>query len=124
MMKKKILVVDDEKEVRELVKCVLENNDYDVITANDGTVGLEKAKNETPDLIISDLMMDKMPGGVMRERLKSDESTSKIPILYLTGVISVEESEFIKNRLAGELILAKPFESTELLEKVRNLLKQ
>ncbi len=123
-MKKKILVVDDEKEVRELVKCVLENNDYDVITANDGTVGLEKAKNETPDLIISDLMMDKMPGGVMRERLKSDESTSKIPILYLTGVISVEESEFIKNRLAGELILAKPFESTELLEKVRNLLKQ
>ena len=60
----------------------------------------------------------------MRERLKSEEITAKIPILYLTGVISVEESEFIKNRLAGELTLAKPFESTELLEKVRELLKQ
>ena len=122
-MSKKILVVDDEMEVRELVKCVLETDGYVVITANDGTDGINKAKKEVPDLIISDLMMGQMPGGVMRERLKEDEKTSRIPILYLTGIISVEESELIQNRLAGEPTLAKPFDNSELLEKVRELLQ-
>jgi len=122
-MNKKILVVDDEKEVCELVKCVLETDGYEVITANDGTDGLNKAKKEVPDLIISDLMMGQMAGGIMRERLKADKKTSKIPILYLTGVISVDEAELIQNRLAGEPTLAKPFESSELLEKVRGLLQ-
>jgi CheY-like chemotaxis protein len=122
-MSKKILVVEDESEVRDLVKCVLENNGYETVTADNGLEGLKKAHVEMPDLIISDLVMDKMPGGVMRERLKQDQKTCNIPVLYLTSVINVEEAEMIQQRLAGEPTLAKPFEDSELLAKVKELLK-
>ena len=85
MERKKILIVDDEPELRKAVKIRLENNNYKVITAKDGFEGLEKAKLEKPNLIILDVMMSGMGGYEVCMQLKQSEQTQNIPVLMLSA---------------------------------------
>src|SRR3990167_9180083 len=81
----KILIVDDEVQLIAMVQMRLEANGYEVITANDGQEGLEKAKSEKPDLIMLDVMMPKMDGYKVCGLLKNDARYSKIPVILFTA---------------------------------------
>ncbi|MEW6202395.1 MAG: response regulator, partial [bacterium] len=83
---KKILVVDDDENLVEAVKATLLSKNYAVVTAYDGEEGIRKVKEEKPDLIILDIMMDKKHGYDVCAELKRDPQFSSIPIIILTGV--------------------------------------
>ena len=82
---KKILVVDDEKEIRDLVKERLTQNNYEVLTAANGREALDICKTQIPDLILLDIVMPEMDGYITCEKIRNDKSTKDIPVLFLTG---------------------------------------
>ena len=85
---KRILIVDDEEGMVKVVKMYLEHHRYEVITANDGQVGLDKAKTEKPDLIVLDLMLPKTDGYKVCGLLKKDTRYAKIPVVMFTALHS------------------------------------
>ncbi len=85
-MNKRILLVDDEPDIVTVMKFTLETNGFQVVTAYDGKEGLDKAKEEIPDLIILDVLMPKMFGDDLAKVIKEDPQTAKIPILFLTNL--------------------------------------
>ena len=89
MAKKRLLLVDDEVELVEMVKFRLEASGYEVLTANDGQAALELARREKPDLIILDVMLPKMDGYKVCGLLKNDSRYSHIPIMMFTAKASV-----------------------------------
>lgn len=86
MNKKKVLVVDDELDMRIFISTVFETSGYEAVTARDGKDGLTKARNLLPDLIILDIMMPGEGGVLMYRHLKSDPDLKHIPVLMLSGV--------------------------------------
>ena len=118
---KKILVVDDEREIVEAIKRELEENRYEVLTAYDGLEGLEKARKEGPDLIILDLMLPKIDGYKICGLLKRDAGYAKIPILILTAKAH-EEDKKLAETMGADAFLTKPFQPEALLELVRELI--
>ncbi|MDD5428711.1 MAG: response regulator [Candidatus Omnitrophica bacterium] len=122
MDKKRILLVDDEKDLVETMIFQLEGAGYEVIKAYDGAEGLEKAKKEKPDLIILDLMLPKMDGYKVCGLLKKDSRYSGIPIILFTA--RAQESDMRLGEEAGaEAYIVKPFESKMLFNKIASLLK-
>ncbi|RMH68905.1 MAG: response regulator [Gemmatimonadetes bacterium] len=121
MPKKKILIADDEEHIRELLKLLLEDDGYDVVTAADGEEAVKTAVEETPDAIILDIMMPKMDGYQAFHSIREHEETRDIPVLVLTA-----KSEPIYDRISkgigadGHII--KPFDADEVLERIRNLI--
>ncbi|MBU9888401.1 MAG: response regulator [Candidatus Omnitrophica bacterium] len=113
MDKKKVLVIDDEKDVRDLVAEQLRVLRYHAIVASNGYEGLEKVKQENPDLIILDLLMAGMSGYETFMRLR--QAGIQTPVIALSGRKGME-GLFEKGQLAGFIL--KPYESRELLEKV------
>ena len=85
-MGKKILVVDDEADVRRFLTAVLEKNDYETLTAEDGVKALEVARREKPDLIILDLMMPNETGTGFYRKLSRDKELSQTPIIVVSGL--------------------------------------
>ena len=90
-MTKRVLVVDDDQNTVTYLSVVLSENGYDPIPAYDGSEGLQKIKQDKPDLIILDVMMPKKSGLVLFKQLKRDEQFKDIPILMLTGVSGIIE---------------------------------
>ena len=123
MSKRKILVVDDEKQLVDLIKVRLETNDFEVLTAYDGQEGLARAKKENPDLIILDLMLPKMDGYKVCRMLKFDEKYRKIPIILFTAKAQ-EEDVKLGEEVGADAYVTKPFESQVLLDKIKELLDQ
>lgn len=121
-MVKKILIVDDEPELAEMVKTRLEANNYEVITAADGQEGLDKAKKENPDLIILDILLPRMDGYKVCGLLKTDIKHNKIPVVMLT-VKSQESDKKLGKEVGAEAYIVKPFEAQALLEEIRKLLE-
>jgi CheY-like chemotaxis protein len=120
-MKTKILVVDDERGIVEIVKEQLTANGYEVYTALTGEEGLRKCKSLKPDVIILDIMMPDMDGSSVAEDMKEDPDTADIPVLFLTG--AVKPSELPESHIVGgQYFLAKPFKSEELLKMLRIVL--
>jgi len=114
--KKLIMVVDDEPDIREVVKAVLLKNGYDVISADDGDDALVKLKKIKPDLILLDIMM---PGTPVREVVK------KIPKTKIAFLSVVRTSEAERENLIGQKnivdFIQKPFDIDELLRRVKKL---
>lgn len=115
-MAKKILLVEDEKDVSDLVRAFLEHNKFEVLTAYDGAEALEKAK-EKPDLIILDLMLPKIHGKDVLNRLKYDRETENIPVIVLTGR-SESRMIFEVMELGSFDYLVKPYDNKELLKAI------
>lgn len=122
--KKKILVVDDDARLTEMLKTRLEANNYEVIVAYDGDEGLKKARQHKPDLIILDILMPKMAGDFMASALKGDADTSDIPIIFLTCLADGLSERQQSCMSGGNLFLAKPFDAQELLIIIERTLKK
>lgn len=122
MAKKKILLVDDEKDLVETVKFRLEANDYDVIAAYDGQEALAKARKEKPDLIILDLMLPKIDGYKVCRMLKFDEKYKAIPIILFTARAQ-ESDQKMGKEVGADAYVTKPFEPKALLDKIKELIK-
>jgi len=120
-MPKKILVVDDEKELVEMIKMRLEASGYEVIPAYDGQEALEKARKEKPDLIVLDLMLPKIDGYKVCRMLKFDEKYKHIPIIMFTARAQ-EEDKKLGEEVGADAYITKPFESQALLKKIKELL--
>ena len=121
--KKKILVVDDEPISRIMLRKQLETNGYEVSEAEDGAVGLEKARNTIPDLIILDVMLPKMDGYKVARLLKFDQKYMNIPIVLLTARCQPTDRE-TGMEVGGDAYLIKPFKPEEMLAIVARLLSE
>lgn len=119
-MLKKILVIDDERDLVETITFRLEAAGYKVITAGDGQEGLDKAREMKPDLILLDIMMPKMDGYQVCRFLKFDEEYKDIPIIMLTARGQESDKNTGKNVGADDYV-TKPFDGGELLLKIKKL---
>ncbi len=117
----RILIVEDEPDIMELVKVTLSEDDYQIMEAKDGEVGFRLAVNERPDLILLDIMLPKMDGYEVCRRLKSDPTTATMPVLMLTAFGQKREIEEGFKVKADDYIV-KPFEPLKLRERVRKFL--
>lgn len=115
-----ILIVEDDYDLRNYIKSFLEE-EYFVITAKDGMVGIEQAEKHLPDLIISDIMMPKLSGIQLVNFLKENIKTSHIPIILLTAKTSIE-SEREGLRTGAINYIHKPFDKQTILLKIKNIL--
>lgn len=118
-----ILVIDDEKDLHELVRYNLAKEGFDVIVASDGTSGLDIALRHRPDLIVLDLMMPGMDGLEVCRRLRADERGRRIPLLMLTAKAS-EADRVVGLELGADDYLTKPFSPRELVARVKALLRR
>jgi signal transduction histidine kinase/DNA-binding response OmpR family regulator len=119
----RVLVVDDEEEVRQLLARALRVNGFRVETAGSGTEALEKARLEPPDLLLLDLWLPDMPGWDVMQRLKAIPECAAVPVVVLTahsGPEEVKEGE----RLGVDGFLAKPVDMTRILDKIKTLLAE
>jgi len=126
----KILIVDDDPDITEAMKVVLENQGYTVDSAKDGSEGMERIKTAKPDLIILDVMMNTLSEGFLVSReLKNDPRYKHIPILMVTSIkqklgIDFETAAGDPTWLPVDGYLNKPVEPESLLDKVKTLLRQ
>lgn len=123
MGKKKILVVDDEALLLEMMKVRLEANDYEVVTVSDSCQAVDKACQEGPDLIILDVAMPGMDGFEVLERLKKTQDTVATPVIMLSARAD-EASKIKASQLFDESYLIKPIEPSDLIAKIEEVLKR
>jgi len=120
---KKILVVEDNAEVRENLEEILELSGYEVITAKDGKVGVEKALKNPPDLILCDVMMPQLDGFGVLNILSKKSATANVPFVFLTA--KTEKSDLRRGmNLGADDYVTKPFYKDELLDVIDTRLKK
>ncbi len=119
MVKKKILVVDDEEDVAKALKVRLKTNGYHVVLAFDSVQAFTMANKERPDLIILDIMIPGGGGFVVAERLKQSTATHHIPVIILTGISGGEERAY---KVGASGYVTKPYHPEKLLETINNAL--
>jgi CheY-like chemotaxis protein len=120
--KKKILIVEDQPMIVDMLKMRLEANNYEVIVAGDGQEGLEKARQHHPSLIILDVMLPKMNGYQVCQLLKKDPKYSKIPIIISSGR-TPEEIKKVGQQIGADAYVCKPYEAEVLLSKMTALIE-
>ena len=123
MSKGTMLVIDDEKDLIELVRYNLEKEGFDVIAANDGRTGLDIALRHKPDLVVLDLMMPGMDGLEVCRRLRADARTSRLPVIMLTAKAS-ETDKIVGLEMGADDYVPKPFSPRELVARVKALLRR
>ncbi|MEW6606989.1 MAG: response regulator [bacterium] len=119
MAKKRILVIDDDCVILRVINLKLSQGGFEVRTANDGREGLQKAFEETPDLVITDIMMPKLDGLSVYQELKKNPKTEKVPVIFLTAL--GEENEELKE-LGPFTVITKPFSPKQILNTVNSML--
>jgi len=120
-MKKRVLVVDDENDILELISIILSDNDITVYKAKDGLSGLEIARKKKPDLILLDIMMPEIDGWEVLKILKIDDETRNIPVAMLTCKTEIKDKVLGIQEGAIDYI-TKPFLTDDIIKKVKNLL--
>lgn len=120
---KKILIVEDEKDILQLVKLYLEKEGFRTVSAMNGMEGLRQVKAEQPDLIILDLMLPEMDGLEVCKRIRLNQDTALLPILMLTA--KAEESDTVIGlELGADDYVTKPFSPKALVARVKALLRR
>jgi CheY-like chemotaxis protein len=117
-MSKKILVIDDEADVRTFLTTLLKKHGYETVTAENGHEGLEIARQERPDLVTLDLMMPNQSGTDFYRKLSKDKELSEIPIIVVSGVPGRHLA--VKKPVA---VFDKPIDPDEFMEVVNNTLE-
>jgi len=108
-----VMVVDDEPDIRYLLRITLEAAGYGVVEAAHGEAALEQVRRSSPQLVVTDRMMPRMNGGELIERLRADKSTKAIPIVIITGTRG--------DQAGADAVLGKPFDPSELVLLVDRL---
>lgn len=119
----KILVVDDEEHIRELIKFNLEKSGFQIVCAQDGMEALNKTKSELPQLILLDLMLPGIDGFEVCKTIKSDESIANIPIIFITAK-GEEIDKVLGLELGADDYITKPFSVRELSARVKAVLRR
>jgi len=119
----RILVVDDEADILNLLDYTLSRAGFEVVTATDGPEALEKAKRSTPSLIVLDIMLPDMDGTDVLKRLKDNEATRRIPVIMLTAK-GDEIDKIVGLELGAEDYVTKPFSPREFVLRVKAVLKR
>ena len=118
---KRILICDDDPVILRLLQVNLELEGYEVLLAHHGEEAIEVASQGNPDLIVLDIMMPRLDGYQTMQKLKAGESTSDIPVLFLSA--KAQQSDIERGQEQGVAgYLTKPFDPSELLEVIENLL--
>ncbi|HAJ56801.1 MAG TPA: hypothetical protein DCL35_03405 [Candidatus Omnitrophica bacterium] len=118
-MKKKVLVIDDEADIREIVRIFLIDEGYEVIEAENGQEGILRAQQMQPDLIVLDIMMPGINGFEVAKHLKDDPNTQNIPIVILS--VLAQDSQYRQGIMD---YISKPFRQEELVNIVRNIFEK
>lgn len=123
MADKKVLVVDDEFHIVQVVAIKLRNNGYEVITADNGADAFRLACEQKPDIVITDYQMPQLSGLEMIEKMRSNADTARIPVIMLTARgFAIDDEQKLK--LGISACLSKPFSPREVLGTVEEILKQ
>jgi CheY-like chemotaxis protein len=121
---KKLLVVDDEEAILELVSAILKSEGYEVVTANSGLEALEIMEHESVDLVLLDVMMPEMDGWAVVKEMKKRPELKKLPVAMLT-VKKMSPQYFYSDDVEGIVdYINKPFSKDELIDRVRTLLEE
>jgi CheY-like chemotaxis protein len=124
-MKKRILVVDDEAALTRMVKLNLEQTgDYEVRTENQGSMAIPAAREFNPDLILLDVMMPDMTGDEVSAQMKEDDQLQHIKYIFMTAIVTKEETAEMGNQIGGNEFLAKPVKAEELIATIERVLAE
>ncbi len=123
MARGKVLVVDDEEYIQHILSFSFGAEGYDVVTASDGEEGIDKARNQKPDVIVMDIMMPKMDGYEACKRLKSDPQTRNIPVILLTAK-GRDTDRKLGSEAGADDYVVKPFSPGRLIERVEGIMKR
>lgn len=121
MAKKKIMIVDDEESLRELVTAIMEQEGYEIITAEDGDECLKKLKIVKPDLILLDMMMPGMSGREVCEKIRQDPKTKNLKVAFLTVAKFSETGKGVLKEMKVLDYITKPFENNDLIKRVKKM---
>lgn len=122
-MKNRILLVEDDPGAIRLVRYILEQEGYEVLTAPNGVEGLRKAREEDPDLLILDVMLPGLDGFELCRRLRADAQTAGLPVLMLSAKTQeIDETTGLK--MGADAYLAKPADPSEIVARVGTLLQK
>ena len=123
--KKKVLLIDDEKDLCFFLKANLENTgEFDVLVSTRGDKGIELAQREKPDLILLDILMPGMSGDEVAEILLENSATAKIPIIFLTAMVTKEEiGDVALKKKGGRDFITKPITTEELVGAIKKVLE-
>ncbi len=123
MAKKTILVVDDEKDLLDLIEYNLQKEGFKVLKAENGEKGIEIAKENKPDLVLLDIMMPKMDGLEAVELMRKDDDLKRIPIIFLTAR-SDEKTEIEGLNKGGDDYITKPISTTKLVSRIKAVMRR
>ena len=123
MSVKKILIVEDSKQTQSILKEILEKEGYFVFSAYDGIDGIRIAKREIPNLILLDLLLPKISGFDICQKLREDEKTRKIPIIILSTLADEKNTYEKLKRYDVVKLIPKPYTIDEVLFEIKRLLK-
>lgn len=119
----KVLVVDDDPVILELLRFNFEMEGFEVVSACDGRAGFDRAVADTPDLVISDIMMPNVDGLEMLQQLRAEPGTAELPVVLLSA--KAQQNEVQRGLdLGADDYVTKPFDPLELLDRVNELLAQ
>lgn len=123
MANKTILVVDDEKDLLDLIEYNLKKEGFDVLKAENGEEGIKTAKEHKPDLVLMDIMMPKMDGMEAVEKMRADDELKSIPIIFLTAR-SDEKTEVEGLNKGGDDYITKPISTTKLISRIKAVMRR
>ncbi len=123
MAKQTILVVDDEKDLLDLIEYNLKKEGFDVLKAEDGQMGIELAREKKPNLVLLDIMMPKMDGLEVCDLMRADKDLRSIPIIFLTAR-SDEKTEVEGLDKGGDDYITKPISTTKLISRIKAVLRR
>ncbi len=121
---RKVVCVEDEPEMIDLIRLILNRKGFEVIGANGGVKGLETIRAEKPDLVLLDLMMPEMDGWQVYQQLKADDSTADIPVIVVTAKAQNIDKVLGLHIAKVDDYIPKPFSLQELVDRVDKVLKR
>jgi len=122
-MAKKILVIEDDKFLRELISQKLMKEGYDIVEAIDGEKGIEAIKSEKPDLVLLDLILPEVDGFGVLAKVKEDPTLAQIPIIILSNLGQKDDIEKGLKLGAIDYLIKAHFTPNEIVEKIKTVLK-
>ncbi len=123
-MSKTVLLVDDEKHVVNVVGAMLEQRGFKVVTAGSGEEALELLEKTSVDLALLDIILPGIDGATLAQQVRARPVTENLPIVFLTGLVEIDEIHRSGHQIGGQYFLAKPFDSTELFEVIERAMAE